>query len=189
MVSEMGMRHLANKTKTICCMCFYYCIFFREKLTLKLQHYLYSSYIILPSFQDSSCLLFTHTALCWPDLNTTLVLWICWSSLCFVFWRLGGAFWSFGAVLWNVSCFICRLFCVSCSSLQAVVERANGGEIDKWGQEERTLRRVSLSCSEFNANMDWKDSSSLRHSNSAERHNDISIGQEREREGKGKEWE
>lgn len=54
-------------------------------------------------------------------------------------------------------------------------------QIDKWGQEERSLRRVSLSCSEFNINTGWKDSSSLHHPNTAERHNDISIRKERGR--------
>lgn len=57
-------------------------------------------------------------------------------------------------MLGNVSCFICRLFFSSFSSLQAVVEREREGQEarDKWGQEERTLRRVSSLRSEFNTN-------------------------------------
>lgn len=55
------------------------------------------------------------------------------------------------------------------------------GAIDKRGQEERGLGRASLSHSEFNINLGWKDSSSPRHPNTAERHDDISIRQEGEK--------
>lgn len=90
--------------------------------------------------------------------------------------------WSFGAVLWNVSCFSRRLFCVGLSTLQAAVERMSGGAVDKWGQGERTPGHVSLFCSQFNINTGWKDCSSLHHPIRAKRHNNISIGQEREKE-------
>lgn len=167
-------------TSSFCSIMVFIFVFSLEKISLQSC----SSYITLQNYHHLSCLLFVYTALCWHDLNTTALLWICKLSPCFVLWKQGGACWSFGPVLWNVSCFICRLFCVSFSSLLAVVDRVDARTMDKWGQEQRSLGPVSLSRSEFSTNMGWKDSSSLRHSNTAERHNDISIGQETEREEK-----
>lgn len=126
------------------------------------------------TIRTPSCIPFTYTALCWHDLNTTAELWICSSSLYFVFW--GGSpealrlcFEMYHALF--AACF------VFLSALYRPRWRVNRRETDKWGRNECSLGAVSLSCSGFNTNMGWKVSSLLHHSNTAKRHNDISIWQ------------
>lgn len=130
--------------------------------------------------------MFVYTALCRNNIFTTVD-----SVSRHSVWSFGSSVARSEALGLCFECTMCYLPPVLylSSSLQAVVERVNSRAIDKWGQEERTLGCISLSCLEFNINTGWKDSSPLHHLNAAQRHSGISIRQERQwkkKEGKRK---